>query len=140
MTHLTLDGDWTLTAVSGAAPDGILGRDVPATVPGCAHTDLLAAGLITDPFDGDAEAAQQWIGSTVWRYARTFDWQDDGSERHDLVADGLDTLATIVVNGTVVAQTRNQHRSYRFPVGHLLVATSMPQSQPKFDAFLRSAL
>ncbi|WP_181032907.1 glycoside hydrolase family 2 protein [Clavibacter michiganensis] len=122
MPHLSLDGPWTLTAVSGAAPEGILGRDVPATVPGCAHTDLLTADLITDPFDGDAEAAQQWIGSTVWRYARTFDWQDDGSERHDLVADGLDTLATVVLNGTVVAQTRNQHRSYRFSVGHLLVA------------------
>ncbi len=32
-------------------------RDVPATVPGCVHTDLLAAGLIPDPFRDDNESA-----------------------------------------------------------------------------------
>ncbi len=26
------------------------GEPVPATVPGCVHTDLLAAGLIPDPY------------------------------------------------------------------------------------------
>ncbi|PJJ73385.1 beta-mannosidase [Diaminobutyricimonas aerilata] len=122
MTHRSLDGEWKLTAVSGQAPDDLRGVAIPAVVPGCAHTDLLRAGLIDAPFDGDNEAAQQWIGSTVWRYERTFDWTPDEHERHDLVAEGLDTLATVIVNGTVVAQTRNQHRSYRLPIGHLLVA------------------
>lgn len=121
MTYTSLDGEWTLTAVDGPVPSEISGRAIPAQVPGCAHTDLLRAGLIADPFDGDNEAAQQWIGSTVWRYERTFEWTPGGDERYDLVADGLDTLATISVNGTVVALTRNQHRSYRFPVAHLLV-------------------
>nr|WP_289473160.1 glycoside hydrolase family 2 protein [Curtobacterium caseinilyticum] len=85
------------------------------------HTDLLRAGRIPDPFDGDGEAATQWIGDTVWRYRRTFTWDDARTEaRHDLVAEGLDTLATIELNGIVIATTANQHRSYRFPVGHLL--------------------
>ncbi|MFF1572523.1 glycoside hydrolase family 2 TIM barrel-domain containing protein [Leifsonia sp. NPDC058292] len=122
MPYLSLDGEWTLTATGGAAPESIIRRPIAAQVPGCAHTDLLAAGLIEAPFDGDNEAAQQWIGSTVWRYERTFEWEDDGSARFDLVAEGLDTIATIVVNGVTVAQTRNQHRSYRFPIGHLLTA------------------
>ena len=126
MVFSPLHDGWTLEAVSGPVPDDpaarLAGTRLPATVPGCAHTDLLAAGLITDPFDGDAEAAQQWIGSTVWRYSTVFDWSDDGSDRHDLVAEGLDTVARVELNGLLVAETENQHRSYRFDVKEALVA------------------
>jgi len=121
MQRTTLDGPWTLEAVTGP-PEADPFRDpTEAVVPGCVHTDLLRAGRIPDPFDGDGEAATQWIGDTVWRYRRTFSWDGTGSDdRHDLVADGLDTLATLELNGLVVGTTANQHRSYRFPVGHLL--------------------
>ncbi len=116
MAFCPLHENWTLTAADGPLPEAVRGASIPATVPGCAHTDLLAAGLIAPPFDGDNEAEQQWIGSTVWRYETQFDWQDDGSDRHDLVAEGLDTVATIELNGAVVGRTENQHRSYRFDV------------------------
>jgi len=111
---------WTVTPTSGPVPDGFPAEPVPAVVPGVIHTDLLRAGLIADPFDGDNEAAQQWIGDTAWRYATSFEWHDDGSARHDLVAYGLDTVATVLLNGEVVARTENQHRSYRWPVAALL--------------------
>ncbi|SDR09073.1 beta-mannosidase [Curtobacterium sp. UNCCL20] len=121
MERTTLDGTWTVEAVEGPPESDAFRTPVEAVVPGCVHTDLLRAGRIDDPFDGDEEAATQWIGDTVWRYRRTFEWAGDAdAQRHDLVADGLDTLATIELNGIVVATTRNQHRSYRFPVGHLL--------------------
>ncbi|RDH96840.1 beta-mannosidase [Curtobacterium sp. AG1037] len=129
MERTTLDGPWTLEAVTGPTESEPFRSPVEAVVPGCVHTDLLHAGWIPDPFDGDGEAATQWIGDTVWRYRRTFTWDGtsaehrDGTntaERHDLVAEGLDTLATIELNGLVVGTTANQHRSYRFPVGHLL--------------------
>ncbi|MGN6408610.1 MAG: glycoside hydrolase family 2 protein [Curtobacterium sp.] len=135
MERTTLDGPWTLEAVTGPAEADAHRDPVAAVVPGCVHTDLLRAGRIPDPFDGDGEAATQWIGDTVWRYRRTFEWAEPGDAadsaapgtgapaapvRHDLVADGLDTLATVELNGIVVGTTANQHRSYRFPVGHLL--------------------
>ena len=40
----------------------------PATVPGCVHTDLLAAGLIEDPYLDDNEQKVAWIGRTDWVY------------------------------------------------------------------------
>ncbi|MCS5524310.1 glycoside hydrolase family 2 protein [Curtobacterium flaccumfaciens pv. oortii] len=120
MERTTLDGTWTLEAVTGPEQSAEHREPVEAQVPGCVHTDLLRAGRIPDPFDGDGEAATQWIGDTVWRYRRTFEWTAPDETRHDLVAGGLDTLATIELNGIVVATTANQHRSYRFPVGHLL--------------------
>jgi beta-mannosidase len=114
---------WTLTTAD-LAPDApravvaALDPGVPATVPGEAHLDLLRAGLIDDPFDGDNEAAQQWIGDTSWRFTTTFAWDDDddGATRHDLVALGLDTVATVELNGSVVGRTQNMHRSWRWDV------------------------
>jgi beta-mannosidase len=107
-----LDG-WTVSAVSGPVPEGVGAAPFAASVPGYVHTDLFRAGLIADPFDGANEEDQQWIGDTQWRYETGFTWSDDGAHRHDLVAEGLDTLATIELNGVVVGRTENQHRSYR---------------------------
>ncbi|MCX8643972.1 hypothetical protein J3T92_00290 [Bifidobacterium sp. B4081] len=82
--------------------------------------DLLRAGLIGDPYDGDNERAQQWIGDVDWRFTCQFDWHDDGSQRHDLVANGLDTVAALELNGRPVGSTQNAYRSYRWDVRNLL--------------------
>jgi beta-mannosidase len=104
----------------GDVPAEVAGALVPATVPGCVHTDLLAAGLIPDPYLDRNEHALTWIGRTEWRYATTFDWQPGAGNRVDLVCDGLDTVAKVELNGALVGETRNMHRSYRFPVESLL--------------------
>ena len=80
MAYTALHSGWTVSAVSGPVPEEISGIAIPASVPGCVHTDLLAAGLIADPFDGANEADQQWIGDTTWRFHGSFDWADDGRE------------------------------------------------------------
>ncbi len=116
------DGDWTVRHLSGPLPGeaAAVSRGIAATVPGVVHLDLIAAGLIEDPHVGDAESRLHWIGDSDWEYHLSFEWSPDGEVRHDLVADGLDTVATIVLNGVTVADTANQHRSYRFEVGHAL--------------------
>ena len=122
MDTLLHDG-WTLQA-TGSTPAGAPVPDapLPATVPGCAHLDLLAAGVIDDPYLGLNEQAVAWVGSTDWRYETTFVWTDDALPCHDLVAAGLDTLATVELNGRVLGRTANQHRSHTFDVSALLVA------------------
>ncbi|WP_309066098.1 glycoside hydrolase family 2 protein [Microbacterium sp.] len=107
---------WTLRAASGPAPAEVVAATIPATVPGCAHTDLLAAGLIPDPYLDDNEALTAWIGLVDWTYATTFCWQANGRDRHDLVFEGLDTVATVTLNGVVILEAANQHRSYRVDV------------------------
>lgn len=123
-TFAPLHSGWTLTAMNPEmAPAELcdpLVSGIPATVPGEAALDLLNAGLIDDPFDGDNETKQQWIGDIDWRFTCRFDWHDDGADRHDLVVYGLDTVATIELNGDPVAQTENCHRSYRFDINGLL--------------------
>ncbi|TWD79920.1 beta-mannosidase [Kribbella amoyensis] len=117
--------DWTVQAVEGPVPEGngaLLTTPVAATVPGEVHTDLLAAGAIPDPFDGANEGLLAWIGRTSWTYRAAFDWAADGQAVQELVADGLDTAATVTLNGTELGRTWNQHRGYRFDVTELLVA------------------
>jgi beta-mannosidase len=117
---LTTEGGvaWTVRALEGS----LAGKSIAATVPGEVHTDLLAAGEIPDPFDGDNEAKLAWIGRTNWSYRAEFDWVADGNDVQELVAEGLDTVASVRLNGQEIGRTANQHRSYRFDVTGLLVA------------------
>ncbi len=99
-----------------SAPGG-----VPASVPGTVHTDLLAAGLIDDPYLDDAEARLAWVGRCDWRYEADVDHAAGGGhERLDLVLDGLDTVAVVEVDGAVLASTANMHRSHRLDVRPVL--------------------
>ncbi|WP_392671094.1 glycoside hydrolase family 2 protein [Streptomyces sp. LN785] len=120
LRHLPLHDGWTLRADS-PVPLGLPTGGVPATVPGCVHTDLLAAGLIDDPYLDDNETRLGWIGRTDWTYRTTFDWANDGHDHAALCFDGLDTVATVLLNGTEIGRTANQHRSYRFAVRPLLI-------------------
>ncbi|WP_225095561.1 glycoside hydrolase family 2 protein [Streptomyces sp. CoH27] len=91
------------------------GRELPAAVPGCVHTDLLAAGVIQDPFLGRNETGAAWVGRREWTYTTELS-AANGQERTDLVFGGLDTAAEITLDGRLLGRTRNMHRSYRFPV------------------------
>ncbi|BDZ48731.1 beta-mannosidase [Frondihabitans sucicola] len=122
MRRTDLTDGWTLRPVSGPIPEGIPGA-VPATVPGTVHTDLLAAGLIPDPYLDRNEAELGWIGESDFAYDVRFESDLAEFERIDLVAEGLDTVATIDLNGVRVGSTKNQHRSYRFDVTEAVRAT-----------------
>jgi len=94
----------------------------PATVPGCVHTDLRRLDLIPDPFWADNEAGLQWIEERDWEY-RTFFQLPVGlleSRLVELVADGLDTVATVWLNGRKVARTENMFVGHRWEVKSLL--------------------
>jgi beta-mannosidase len=109
-SYRALHEGWTLRQVGEPEP-------VPATVPGCVHTDLLAAGRIPDPYLDRNEQAVAWIGRADWLYEATFDWEPGGAQRTELVCAGLDTVATITLNDVEIGHTANMHRSYRFDVG-----------------------
>ncbi|MFJ1844448.1 glycoside hydrolase family 2 protein [Streptomyces sp. NPDC088146] len=95
------------------------GASLDAAVPGCVHTDLLAAGIIPDPYIGLNEHEVAWVGRRSWTYTRELhpaETAQQAHERTDLVFDGLDTSAHVHVAGETLGRTRNMHRSYRFDV------------------------
>ena len=120
---LDLDHRWTVRAVGGEVPASVAGATFPAAVPGCIHLDLLAAGVVPDPYLDDQEREQAWIGFVDWRYETTFHWDTAShpGEQTELVAEGLDTFATVELNGHVLGTTANMHRTHRFDLAGLLV-------------------
>ncbi len=95
---------------------------IPALVPGCVHTDLLRAKLISDPFWGDNEKRLQWIEEEAWTYSVDFvpDPALLAREHLDLVAEGLDTLAVLRLNGREIARTESMFQGWRWPLKELL--------------------
>mgnify|MGYP001217453694 CR=1 FL=1 len=91
---------------------------LPATVPGCVHTDLLDNGKIEDPFYRLNEHKVQWIDKQDWEYKTTF--TIDAATLHcDRVAldfKGLDTYACVYVNGTQVLSADNMFREWKVDV------------------------
>jgi beta-mannosidase len=107
------DGAWRLTAARLASGAPVRSVDVAAHVPGSVHGDLLRAGVIPDPLLGDHEASQHWIGESDWRYERAMPALAlQADERCQLVFHGLDTLATVTLDGEVVLRSENMHRTY----------------------------
>jgi beta-mannosidase len=123
LASLPLATGWTLTCLTRVTDRPDLPVLIPATVPGTVHTDLLAAGLLADPYLDLNELRQDWVGREDWRYETVFEWQPGGDgERVDLACDGLDTFARVEVNGALVGETANQNRRYRFDVTEALIA------------------
>jgi beta-mannosidase len=118
---------WSLHHDGATAPPEPAGAGTfAASVPGCVHSDLLAAGAIPDPFLDDNEKRVAWVGRTAWRYETVLPAVPAGHERTDLVFEGLDTVAGISVGGREVGRVRNMHRSYRFDVTDLAAEGGAP--------------
>ncbi len=101
-----------------AKPSARAAAWLPATVPGCVHTDLLAAGQIPDPFYGAHELDLQWIEERDWEYRADFSVSAALLEAESLAlcADGLDTVATVLLNGQEIAATENMFIAHRWEV------------------------
>jgi beta-mannosidase len=85
---------------------------LPATVPGTVHTDLLANGLIKDPFYRTNERDLQWIDKRDWEYRTTLDLDAEtvAHEHIELSCAGLDTFADVYFNDVRVLQADNMFR------------------------------
>ena len=113
--------DASLNHVEGVTPDvdqATLQRVadwIPAEVPGSVQTDLLRAKIIPEPFYRDNEKRLQWIGIEDWQYQTTFDVPASTlSRKHiELVFQGLDTYATVYLNGQGVLHADNMFRIWR---------------------------
>ncbi|XHR28942.1 MAG: glycoside hydrolase family 2 protein [Chthoniobacteraceae bacterium] len=112
---LPLNDQWQFQAPGSA-------RWLAATVPGCIHTDLRRHALIPDPFWGSNETELQWIEERDWRYRCDFEATPEwlAHEHLELVAEGLDTVATVWLNGQVILETENMFIGHRAEVSGLL--------------------
>ena len=115
MDYISLDGDWTLQEALGH-------EHIPARVPGSVLGDLLANGLIDDPFFRENELDALRLFDRDYTYEKAFDVPSAvlAREKVELVFQGLDTLADVSLNGEHVLWADNMHRTWRVDVKRLL--------------------
>jgi beta-mannosidase len=126
---LSLDGPWTFRGLDAdhaqrtqphtpAWPDG---EWLPGQVPGTVQQDLLRLGRIPDPYL-DANALQlTWIEEKDWWYRHTFTCPSDFTgDRVLLKCDGLDTYASLWLNGTLIGRHANMFVPFKADVTGVL--------------------
>jgi beta-mannosidase len=98
-----LSGTWALSDETGE-------WSAPMEVPGDGVTALHKAGLIPDPYWGRNEYDLRWISDRDWTIRRSFT-----VDRTDLilVAEMMDTITEVRVNGTTVLTGDSMFRSHR---------------------------
>jgi beta-mannosidase len=109
--QLSLNGAWQLSR--GGTQEAI-----PATVPGCVHSALLAAGRLPDPFYRQNEEVVRWVGESEWVYRRHFNFAPAMLTLDCILlrCEGLDTLAEIRINGALVGKADNMFRLWEFNI------------------------
>jgi beta-mannosidase len=146
---MSLNGTWSLTY--GACPDAP--RNLPqtappaswptiqATVPGNVELDLVAAGRIEPLERGSRVYEALDLESHQWWFRRSFhaDAARPG-EKAELVFDGLDCLATVWLNGTLVGKPANMLIPHRFDVTALLKAREENEILVRIDPAVPAGL
>lgn len=119
MNRISLDGQWKFSFAQDDVLeqhgdlitkwDHIVEGNYPqlnASVPGNVELDLQRAGIIDDPyFDVNIIKMQEWETCHYW-YSTEFD-NSINDKPLDLVFNGIDTLATVYLDGKEIAQTDN---------------------------------
>ncbi|KAI1820123.1 glycoside hydrolase family 2 protein [Xylaria intraflava] len=98
------------------------------SVPSQVHTDLLANKKIPDPFldlhelEVRALAEKRWVYKT--QFPKPAGLSSEGPTATEIVFDGLDTFATVLLNGTEILKSDNMFVSHRVDVASQLKDTN----------------
>jgi beta-mannosidase len=105
-TITPIDKHWTFKQADNKDSKYLPVAQFPTNV----HLDLIANNIIADPFIGKNELDVQWIGEAVWVYKTTFptlSTDQRSSVKAVLAFDGLDTYATVLLNGKEILKTES---------------------------------
>ena len=89
------------------------------------HADLLHHRMIPDPTVAKNEGHCQWVGKRAWAYRTKFPCPSLSPAQKAVIAfDGLDTHATVLLNGNELLKTKNMFVRERLDVTkHLNILT-----------------
>ncbi|RPI72785.1 MAG: glycoside hydrolase family 2 protein [Ignavibacteriales bacterium] len=119
---IDLSADWKFN-VGKENPTSFKINDwLSANIPGTIHTDLLKHKLIDDPFYNDNEKRLEWICTTDWTYKTVFNKPKDYSNDLPvfLVFEGIETIAEIFLNSSLLGKSENMFLKYEFDVSSLI--------------------
>ena len=123
------------------------GKEYPATVPGFVHTDLMANGIIPDPYYGTNEDSVRWVGECNWTYTLHLDRSRlPKGDTLWIVFEGLAGHADVVFYGaacpggvglTEIHEADNMFVEYAYPLPDF-AEDIMVQFYPLYDSCLEA--
>ena len=113
---IALDKGWTFKQAKNESSEYLPVAQFPTNI----HLDLMHHELIPDPFMDKNERDVQWVGERDWTYKTTFPSPERRNEKAVLAFDGLDTYATVVLNGKEILKTENMFIPERAEVSDVL--------------------
>ena len=126
MNYIDLGGTWLLTQKHQEGAERLYREEVkdtyvfqdavPVHVPGTVLSGLLQAGRIEDPYFRMNEYKTTELFYYDYVFSRTFHLSEEDfrEENVELVCEGLDTIAEVMINGMVVGYANNMHRTWVF--------------------------
>ena len=89
-----------------------------AIVPGTVQEDLLRLGQLPNPFYNTNEDSLTWVEEKNWVYKTNFSvpLSQLSNENHKLVFHGLDTYASVYLNGQMILSANNMFRKWEVDV------------------------
>ncbi|TAQ86202.1 hypothetical protein B7494_g5494 [Chlorociboria aeruginascens] len=120
-TITPIDKHWTFKQADNEDSKFLAVAQFPTNV----HLDLIANKIIPDPFIGKNENDVQWVGEAVWIYKTHFPSpkllaEERSTVKAVLAFDGLDTYATVVLNGKEILKTQSMFIPERVDVSTYL--------------------
>ena len=101
--------EWTLEATGGDVPPAARGP-IAIQVPESVSSALVRVGVLADVTTGGSERDHAWVARSTWRCTTTLPQQD--TTHGLLVFHGIDTFATVSVDGEPVLAATDMHRTY----------------------------
>ncbi|KAJ5558058.1 Glycoside hydrolase family 2 immunoglobulin-like beta-sandwich [Penicillium sp. DV-2018c] len=109
-----LSKGWTFRDRDDELPDSWM--PVPS-VPSTVQQDLIANNRLEDPYIGFNELKARWVNEKSWVYRHVFPRPEvRGGATAALVFDGLDTFASVRLNGVTVLESSNMFLGYRVDI------------------------
>lgn len=115
-TVIPIDKNWVFKQADKETSETLSVAQFPTNV----HLDLIHHGIIPDPFIGKNEEDVQWVGEKAWIYKTTFSTPRVRGSKIVLAFHGLDTYATVVLNGKQILKTEDMFIPERVEVTKLL--------------------
>ncbi len=119
-----------------SAPDLDDSGWLPVDVPGDLHTALMRAGRLPDLDHGLNDTAAAWVEDREWW------WRLDVPEAGLLTCEGLDTFATLYLDGTEIGRSTNQFLPFEAELdkgGVLAICFHRPHDHAQTTAQMRKA-
>ncbi|EED20185.1 beta-mannosidase, putative [Talaromyces stipitatus ATCC 10500] len=126
-----LSTGWTFRDVDDEGSDAWM--PVPS-IPSTAQQDLIANNKLENPYIGFNELKARWVNEKSWIYRHEFEQPEIPADATvALVFDGLDTFASVTLDGQKILESDNMFMGYRVNITDILIAKGPHVLEIKFD-------